>query len=268
MHRSTGRATRCPRLSTGTAGWASARRRPFINGAYHPGEWRRRVGFGTGTLGDMGCHIYSPPYRALKLSSPVAVTSYGPPPTDESWATKARVKLTYPGTEFTAGQTVDVWWYDGGELPPDGDRGDASARGCRRRAASSSAPMGCWCCRTSDRGRSRFQADATSCCRRSRSPSAITIASSSTWSFRAAGRHVARPASTTPGPLTESVLIGNVAARFPGETLEFDGTALSFPRRREANEYLTRSYRRGWYVGTSGRVSVISKRTPATFFWG
>ena len=43
---------------------------PFKSGIYHPGEWRRRVGFGTGTLGDMGCHIYSPPYRALKLTSP------------------------------------------------------------------------------------------------------------------------------------------------------------------------------------------------------
>jgi predicted dehydrogenase len=38
--------------------------RPFKRSVYHPGEWRRRIGFGTGTLGDMGCHIYSPPYRA------------------------------------------------------------------------------------------------------------------------------------------------------------------------------------------------------------
>ena len=53
---------------------------PFIKTAYHPGEWRRRVGFGTGTLGDMGCHIYSPPYRALELTSPIAVTAYGPAP--------------------------------------------------------------------------------------------------------------------------------------------------------------------------------------------
>src|SRR6185503_12983609 len=52
--------------------------RPFKRGAYHPSEWRRRVGFGTGTLGDMGCHIYSPPYRALKLTSPIAVTGFGP----------------------------------------------------------------------------------------------------------------------------------------------------------------------------------------------
>ena len=45
--------------------------RPFKKAVYHPGEWRRRVGFGTGTLGDMGCHIYSPPYRALELTSPL-----------------------------------------------------------------------------------------------------------------------------------------------------------------------------------------------------
>ena len=32
------------------------------------------------------------------------------------------------------------------------------------------------------------------------------------------------------GPLTESVIIGNIAAHFPGETLEFDGRALAFPK--------------------------------------
>ena len=76
----------------------------------------------------MGCHIYSPPYRALKLTFPVSVTAYGPAPTAESWATKARVKLTYPGTEYTADKTVDVWWYDGGELPPDAIREPIGAR--------------------------------------------------------------------------------------------------------------------------------------------
>ena len=50
------------------------------------------------------------------------------------------------------------------------------------------------------------------------------------------------------GPLTESVLIGNVAAHFPGETLEFDAKALAFPHKPDANQYLTRSYREGWSV--------------------
>ncbi|HEY1187396.1 MAG TPA: Gfo/Idh/MocA family oxidoreductase, partial [Gemmata sp.] len=34
-----------------------AAERPFIGGAYyHPGNWRKRLDFGTGTFGDMGCH--------------------------------------------------------------------------------------------------------------------------------------------------------------------------------------------------------------------
>jgi hypothetical protein len=48
------------------------------------------------------------------------------------------------------------------------------------------------------------------------------------------------------GPLTESVLIGNVAARFPGETLNFDGKALAFPDKPGATQYLPRAFRHGW----------------------
>jgi hypothetical protein len=218
--------------------------RPFIKGAYHPGEWRRRVGFGTGTLGDMGCHIYSPPYRALKLTWPLAVTAYGPAPAAESWATKARVKLTYPGTEYTAGSTVDVWWYDGGELPPDAVR----------------APLGT---RVPPQG-SILVGTAGILVLPHQNPGPFAVAD---------GRDLTLPAIDVPdrdhygefvdvvlgggrtrcsanfdyaGPLTESVLIGNIAAHFPGETLDFDGRALRFPKRPEANAYLTRTYREGW----------------------
>ena len=48
------------------------------------------------------------------------------------------------------------------------------------------------------------------------------------------------------GPLTESVIIGNVAAHYPGETLEFDARALKFPNKPDANQYLSRAYRKGW----------------------
>lgn len=219
---------------------------PFVKTAYHPGEWRRRVGIGTGTLGDMGCHIYSPPYRALKLTSPIAATAYGPAPTAESWAVRARVKLTYPGTEYTAGETVDMWWYDGGELPPDAVREPLGSRV----PAQGSIVVG--------------------------TTGLLVLPHQSGPPFAVAdGKDVPLPAIEVPerdhyrefvdvalagnttkcsanfdysGPLTESVLIGNVAARFPGETLEFDARTLSFPRRRDANEYLTRTYRRGWGI--------------------
>lgn len=217
--------------------------RPFKRGAYHPGEWRRRVGFGTGTLGDMGCHIYSPPYRALKLTSPVSVTAYGPSPSEESWATKARVKLTYPGTEYTAGSTVDVWWYDGGELPPDAVR----------------EPLGP---RFPQQGSIAVGTDGLLVLPHG-SPDAFVLPDSKMAALPqfdlperdhyaefidvvlGGGKEKCSASFDYAGPLTESVLIGNVAAHFPGETLEFDAKALSFPKKREANEYLTRSYR-GW----------------------
>ena len=53
-------------------------KRPFKKDVYHPGNWRKRVGFGTGTLGDMGCHIFSTPIRGVNLYLPTSVTSYGP----------------------------------------------------------------------------------------------------------------------------------------------------------------------------------------------
>ena len=221
--------------------------KPFKRGVYHPGEWRRRVGFGTGTLGDMGCHIYSPPYRALKLTSPTAVTAYGPKPSDESWATRARVKLTYPGTEFTADRTVDMWWYDGGELPPDPIR----------------EPIGT---RWPDQGSVVVGTDGMLVLPHGNTPPFVLPDSKMAAMPQidiperdhyaefidvvlAGGKERCSADFDYAGPLTESVLIGNVAAHFPGETLEFDAKKLTFPRKPEANQYLTRDYR-NWKIKT------------------
>jgi predicted dehydrogenase len=218
--------------------------RPFRRGVYHPGEWRRRVGFGTGTLGDMGCHIYSPPYRALMLTSPVSVTAYGPSPTDHSWATKARVKLTYPGTRYTAGPTVDVWWYDGGEVPPDAIREPIGGQFPQQ----GSVIVGTDGMLVLPHGSAEpfvLPVEKTG------SMPLLDIPERDHYAefldaVLAGGRQPCSASFDYAGPLTESVLIGNIAAHFPGDTLEFDGKSLSFPRRREANQYLTRSYRKGW----------------------
>jgi predicted dehydrogenase len=222
--------------------------RPFKRGVYHPGEWRKRVGFGTGTLGDMGCHIYSPPYRALKLTFPVSVTAYGPSPTEESWATKARVKLTYPGTEYTAGSTVDVWWYDGGELPPDAIREPVGARFPQQ----GSVVVGTDGLLVLPHG-----SPEPFVLRDSKMAALPQIDLPERDHYRefvdvvlAGGKEKCSASFDYAGPLTESVLIGNVAAHFPGETLAFDAKTLSFPHKRDANQYLTRSYRHGWNMKT------------------
>jgi len=44
------------------------------------------VDFGTGSLGDMGCHIFDPVFEALALGSPLSVRSEGPAATAANWA--------------------------------------------------------------------------------------------------------------------------------------------------------------------------------------
>jgi predicted dehydrogenase len=226
-------------------GWLGvSEARPFKKTVYHPGEWRRRIGFGTGTLGDMGCHIYSPPFRALDLTYPVAVTAAGPAPSAESWATKARVRVTYAGTEFTADKTVDIWWYDGGELPPDALREPLADRF----PAQGSIVVGTEGMIVLPHG----SADPF-VLPESKTASLPTVEITDRDHYAefvdvvlGGGKEKCSANFDYAGPLTESVLIGNIAARFPGETLAFDAKALKFPGKPQANEYLTRAYRDGW----------------------
>jgi predicted dehydrogenase len=217
--------------------------RPFKRNVYHPGQWRRRVGFGTGTLGDMGCHIYSPPYRALQLTAPVKVTAHGPAPSAESWAVRAKVHLVYPGTQYTAGPEVDMWWYDGGELPPEDLRAQVGAR-------------------MPDQGSLVVGTDGLLVLPHGGEPFTMPeakLASVQKPAFPARDHYgefldTVLAGGTTPcsagfdysGPLTESVLIGNVAAYYPGETLELDAARLVFTNKPEASAQLSRSYRKGW----------------------
>ena len=219
--------------------------RPFRRNVYHPGEWRRRIGFGTGTLGDMGCHIYSPPYRALKLTAPVKVTSHGPTPSAESWAVKAKVHLAYPGTEYTAGPEVDVWWYDGGELPPE----DLRAQVGTRMPEQGSLIVGTDGLLVLPHGGQAFALPDSKMATIQKPDLPPRDHYGEFLDAVLAGGTTACSASFDySGPLTESVLIGNVAAHYPGEALNFDAAKLEFTNKPEASQYLSRTYRKGWRI--------------------
>lgn len=91
--------------------------RPYHAGLYHPGNWRKIVDFGTGTLGDMGVHIFDTPYRALKLTAPNWVKTTCRPPTGFGHPEKNVVEYEFPGTEHTT-DTLRWVWYDGAFAPP------------------------------------------------------------------------------------------------------------------------------------------------------
>jgi len=90
--------------------------RPYKNGVYHPGNWRKLVDFGCGTLGDMGVHIFDTPYNALALDVPKTVKTKCRRPNGVGYPEKNKVIYTFPGTQYTT-EDFEWVWYDGKGAP-------------------------------------------------------------------------------------------------------------------------------------------------------
>lgn len=221
-----------------------AAERPYIKGYYHPGNWRKRIDFGTATFGDMGCHIYDPVFGALKLTAPLTIRSEGPAPGTDNWAIDAVIRYTFPGTEFTAGRTVDVTWYDGDRRPP---AGITAHIGDRKLPGQGSIFLG-------ERGAMLLPHIGA--------PVLLPEAQyreHPVTQFEPVDHYhqfveavLGNGPASTPfdysGPLTEAVLLGPVATRFPQTTLEWNARKLKFANSREANTHIRRRYRRNWHV--------------------
>ena len=89
--------------------------RPY-NGSYAPFNWRGFWDFGTGALGDMACHLWNLPYMALELGMPTSVVAKRVSGnTDEAAPNSSIVEYQFPAR---GDQPPVKWtWYDGGELP-------------------------------------------------------------------------------------------------------------------------------------------------------
>ena len=91
--------------------------RPFKEGYYHPGNWRKLMDYGCGTLGDMGVHIFDTPYNALNLDVPMTIKNECREPNGFGYPENNTVTYEFPGTEYTD-KTLKWIWYDGPGMPP------------------------------------------------------------------------------------------------------------------------------------------------------
>ncbi len=218
--------------------------RPFIgNGYYHPQNWRKRLDFGTGTFGDMGCHIFDPVFTSLGLTTPISVRSEGPAPNEWNWAIDSQIHYTFPGTAFTAEKTVPVTWYDGGAKPPkdiiallEGDEMPGAGSIFVGTQGTMLLPHV---------GRALLYPD-----KKYKNMMFPDIGSRDHWGDFVEACLTGSPTSAPfsyAGPLTEAVLLGSVACRFPQTTLKWNGPQLKFEE-AEANKFIQRKYRNGWQV--------------------
>ena len=91
-------------------------KRPYKETVYHPGNWRKLVDYGCGTLGDMGVHIFDTPYNALGLDVPLTITNNCRKPNGFGFPENNNVTYTFPGTNFTD-DTLTWIWSDGPGAP-------------------------------------------------------------------------------------------------------------------------------------------------------
>ena len=90
--------------------------RPYKEKVFHPGNWRKLVDYGCGTLGDMGVHIFDTPYNALALDVPMTIKNKCRKPNGFGYPENNQVTYTFPGTAYTA-ETLTWIWSDGPGSP-------------------------------------------------------------------------------------------------------------------------------------------------------
>lgn len=90
--------------------------RLYKENIYHPANWRKLLDYGCGTLGDMGVHIFDTPYTALELDIPQKIKTVCRKPTGFGHPEHNVVTYRFPGTKYTTEKLKWVW-YDGPGAP-------------------------------------------------------------------------------------------------------------------------------------------------------
>ncbi|CAN5875199.1 Gfo/Idh/MocA family oxidoreductase [soil metagenome] len=214
--------------------------RPY-HSTYHPANWRRWWDFGSGTLGDMGCHVIDLAFWALDLKSPTHVEASGSPVHEETAPETLTAHWDFPARGVLP--PVKLSWYDGPARPealskpgmPDwglgvlfvGDDGFLAADYGRRVLLPEEKFQD-------------FEAPGPSI---PSSPGHYVEWIEACKSGDSKSKPLCHFGDS--GPLTETVLLGTVAYRL-GQPLDWDAAALKATNCPEADRLIRREYRKGW----------------------
>ena len=217
--------------------------RPY-HPCYLPFSWRGWWDFGTGVLGDIGCHQFVSIFRALKLGYPTSVEACSSGVNSETAPLASIIRYDFPAREGMP--PVKLTWYDGGLMPA---RPDELEEGLRFGNVDDNLFIG-------DKGKMlghRLLPESRSK-EYGRPPRVLPRSPGhhKEWINACKGGEPAGSNFDLAGPLTEVVLLGNVALRMgqqlyeKGLKLHYDGLNMKVTNLPEANKYIHNEYREGW----------------------
>ncbi len=216
---------------------------------YHPSKWRAWLDFGTGAMGDMGCHIIDPAYWALELGAPTHIqatsTHWEPEIESQTFPRASIVRMDFPA--LGSRPPVKLTWSDGRILPPvppefkpgqkfmpsgamligeegiiiHGSHGARDLQVLPEEKMTSYDPPP----KTIPRVEGSHEQDWIRACKDGKPASA---------SFDYGG------------PLTEVALLGMVAIQAKDQRLQWNAADLKFENNEAANDLLHIDYREGW----------------------
>lgn len=214
--------------------------RPY-NPAYLPETWRRYWNFGSGTLGDMGCHYLDLAFWALDLKYPTRVATEGPAVQLENCPTWLIAHWDFPARGDAP--PVKLSWYDGGKRPSACDDWEVNPqwKDGVLFVGSTGAIFADYSIHK------LYPEDDFVGFQPPKKSIPASIGHHKEW-VEACLRN--DPTATTcrfdySGPLTETVLLGTLAHRL-GRTLEWDAANLRVTNAPEAEALIRPAYREGW----------------------
>lgn len=208
---------------------------------YHSFAWRGWWDFGTGALGDMACHTVNMAYMGLDLRNPISVEAKTSGHNKDSYPKWSIIKFEFAATKTRP--AITMTWYDGGQLPP------AELLGGETPKDSGSLLIG-----EKDKlytpgdygggGRLLSGADLPEV-DYPHSPGHFE-------EFVRAIKGGGPAMSNFPdyaGPLTETILLGNLAVWADGQKVEWDAKKLKVKNVKDLEHIVKPTYRKGYSLG-------------------
>jgi predicted dehydrogenase len=236
-----------------------------------PFNWRGWWDYGTGALGDMGCHLIEPAFSVLGLGYPTAVqASVGSVYVDEfqrGYFPDSCPPSSHVIFDFEInGQEIKLHWMDGGIQPmrPD-ELGANEIMGDGGNGMLMIGSKGKMMCGTYGANPKLLPTEKTETVTVAQKYDRVPEGHYLQWVNACLSGYGQKECSSDfsiAGPLTETILMGNLAIRshdirfsssgnrfkYPGRNIKllWDGEAMKVTNFDDANEFVRRTYRKGW----------------------